>query len=445
MALVVQKFGGSSVGSTDRIKHVAQRVAARRQEGDDLVVVVSAMGGETDRLLALAAAICDEPNARETDALLATGEQVAAALLAMALRSQGVRARSLTGPQIGLRTDGVFSRARIKSIDRRTLDRALDEGDVVVVTGFQGIDAAGNLTTLGRGGSDTSAVALAAALGASECEIYTDVLGVYTADPNICTAAQKLDVIAYEEMMEMASQGSKVLQIRSVELAMNHSVRLRVRSTFSDDKGTLVMQENDDIERLVVRGVSHDTNEVKVTVRNVPDTPGVAAQLFAALAEASVNVDVIVQNKSFSGVTDLSFTVGRGDQKTTERIAAEFDQRVGGSGVDVDPKIAKVSVVGIGMRAHAGVAAATFQALSDAGVNIQLISTSEIKITCVVDEAEVKAAVRALHDAFALHKGGIKHKTAPAKASAKSKSKDGKRSGKDKKSKAGTKTKGKGK
>lgn len=418
MALIVQKFGGSSVGSIERIGHVAERVTARARGGDQLVVVVSAMSGETDRLYALAHEIAPEPELRELDALMSTGEQVSAALLAIALKARGVAARSMSGTQMGLQTDGVFSRARIRSMDRSKVDAALERGEVVVATGFQGIDRYGNVTTLGRGGSDTSAVAMAAALRADECEIYTDVLGVYTADPRICPEATKLPVIAFEEMMEMASQGSKVLQIRSVELAMNHHVPLRVRSTFSDDPGTLVTEESDHIERLVVRGVSHNSNEIKVTVRAVPDTPGVASKLFKALAEESVNVDVIVQNKSLEGITDLSFTVERADQTRTERIALQFNDDVRGGGVEVDPRIAKVSVVGVGMRAHPGVAAATFEALSDAGVNIQMISTSEIKITCVVDESEVEAAVRSLHRTFELHQGGMRAKSASAPAKA---------------------------
>lgn len=405
--LLVQKFGGTSVGSIERIQLVAERVAKRAAEGHKLVVVVSAMSGETDRLLKLAEAITVEPDPREVDALVSTGEQVSAALLAMALKSRGTPARSLSGTQIGLKTDGRFSRARIRTMDRHVVDGALDSGEVVVATGFQGIDGAGNVTTLGRGGSDTSAVAIAAALGADECEIYTDVLGVYTADPRICPDAQKLNVISFDEMMEMASQGSKVLQIRAVELAMNHGVPLRVRSTFSDDAGTLVKAEDDQIERLVVRGVSHNTNEVKVTVRSVPDHPGVASRLFKALADAAINVDVIVQNKSLEGITDLSFTVERTDQTQTEKIAQVFNDSIEAGGVEVDPNIAKVSVVGVGMRAHPGVAAATFEALSEAKVNIQMISTSEIKITCVVDESEVAAAARALHRKFELHQGGI--------------------------------------
>lgn len=405
--LLVQKFGGSSVGSIEKIQYVAKRVAKRAAEGHKLVVVVSAMSGETDRLLNLAKQIDEYAEPREVDALVSTGEQVSAALLAMALKANGTPARSLNGAQIGLRTDGRFSRARIHSIEREVIDATLNGGQVAVATGFQGVDDDGNVTTLGRGGSDTSAVAMAAALRADECEIYTDVLGVYTADPRICPDAQKLDVIAFDEMMEMASQGSKVLQIRSVELAMNHGVPLRVRSTFSDDVGTLVKEEDDQIERLVVRGVSHNVNEVKVTVRSVPDHPGMAARLFKLLADAAINVDVIVQNKSHEGITDLSFTVERTDRAETEAIAKKFSLSIEAGEVEVDPNIAKVSVVGVGMRAHPGVAAAMFEALSEAEVNIQMISTSEIKITCVVDESEVQSATQALHRAFELHRGGI--------------------------------------
>ena len=402
MALVVQKFGGSSVGTVDRIKWVAERVAARRLQGADVVVVVSAMQGETDRLLNLATAVCDTPNLRESDQLVATGEQVAAALLAMALHARGVPARSLTGAQMRLRTDGIFSRARVKSLDRDAVYRALHAGEVVVATGFQGVDEHGNLTTLGRGGSDTSAVAIAAALQASECEIYTDVLGVYTADPNICAAARKLDDITFDEMMEMASLGAKVLQIRSVELAMNHNIPIRVRSTFSDDPGTLVHEDEQAIERVNVRGISHHKNEAKLTLRRVPDRPGIAARIFTALAEAQLNVDVIVQNFSEAGSTDLSFTVGRGDLRQAEQIVRHLAAEVGVERVEVADDIGKVSIVGVGMMAHPGVAARMFSALHDADINIQIITTSEIKVTCVVARADTEKAVNALHAAFDL-------------------------------------------
>lgn len=406
MTLVVQKFGGTSVSSVERIAAVAERIGARRRRGTRIVVVVSAMKGETDRLLDLAHAVTEKPEPRELDQLVSTGEQVSAALLAITLRSCGVAARSLTANQMRMRTTGEFSRARIKSVDRGALDAALDAGEVVVATGFQGIDELGNIRTLGRGGSDTSAVALAAALGAAECEIYTDVLGVYTADPNICPTARKLDVIAFQEMMEMASQGSKVLQIRSVELAMNHNVPIRVRSTFSDDPGTLVKKEDDTIERLVVRGVSHDRDEVKLTLRRVPDHPGVAASIFSALAALEINVDVIVQNISEAGTTDLSFTVGRADRILAEEIVRDQATQIGAQRVEVDDTIAKVSIVGVGMRAHAGVAASMFEALRRANVNIQMITTSEIKVTCVIDRAATERAVQSLHDAFDLAHGG---------------------------------------
>ena len=394
--LVVQKFGGSSVGSPERILHVAERVAARAKTGTRLVVVVSAMQGETDRLLGLANAVAERPDVREVDQLLATGEQASAALLAMALRGKGVASRSMTGAQMKLRTDGAFSRARIESLDREALLGPIREGEVVVATGFQGIDAQGNLTTLGRGGSDTSAVALAAGLRADECEIYTDVDGVYTADPRVCPDARKLDEISFEEMMEMASQGSKVLQIRSVELAMNHEIPIRVRSTFSDDPGTLVRAEDDRIEKLVVRGVSHNTNEAKLTLRQVPDQPGIAAQIFSRLAKASINVDVIVQNTSEAGTTDLSFTVGRADLDEAKDLIAIVAEEVKATSFEVDDSISKISIVGVGMRAHAGVAAAMFEALRDSSVNIQMITTSEIKVTCVIDRDDTERAVQAL-------------------------------------------------
>ncbi|MEE8408599.1 MAG: aspartate kinase [Myxococcota bacterium] len=408
MTLVVQKFGGTSVGTVQRIGTVADRVGARRRQGTDLVVVVSAMKGETDRLLGLAHGMSERPEPREVDQLVSTGEQVSAALLAIALRSRGIPARSLTANQMRMRTVGEFSRARIKSVDRQTVDAALGAGEVVVATGFQGIDEGGNVRTLGRGGSDTSAVALAAALRADECEIYTDVLGVYTADPAICPSARKLDVIAFQEMMEMASQGSKVLQIRSVELAMNHNVPIRVRAYFSDDPGTLVKKEDDTIERLVVRGVSHNRDEVKLTLRRVPDRPGVAASIFLALAAKEINVDVIVQNISEAGTTDLSFTVGRVDRLTAEEIVRDQAKQIGAERVEVDDTIAKVSIVGVGMRAHPGVAAAMFEALRRAEVNIQMITTSEIKVTCVIDRAETERAVCSLHDMFELAQGGRK-------------------------------------
>ena len=402
MELVVQKFGGSSVGTPEKIIHVAERVALRAKTGVKVVVVVSAMQGETDRLLGLAHAVSKRPDAREADQLLATGEQASAALLAMALRERGTPARSMTGTQMRLRTDGAFSRARILTLDSDAVHGPLNNGEVVVATGFQGIDAEGNLTTLGRGGSDTSAVALAAGLGADECEIYTDVEGVFTADPRIVPDARKLDEISFDEMMEMASQGSKVLQIRSVELAMNHDIPIRVRSTFTDNPGTLVRSEDDTIEKLVVRGVSHNANEAKLTLRQVPDQPGIAAQIFTTLAGANINVDVIVQNTSKDGTTDLSFTVGLTDLAEASDILQKIAAEVRAESFEIDDKIAKVSIVGVGMRAHPGVAAAMFESLKAANVNIQMITTSEIKVTCVIEREQVETAVRALHDSFEL-------------------------------------------
>ncbi|MEE2962506.1 MAG: aspartate kinase [Myxococcota bacterium] len=403
MTLIVQKFGGSSVGTPDRIGLVADRIAKRKKNsGVSLVVVVSAMQGETDRLLGLAHEVSDKPSSREMDQLLATGEQASAALLAMALLERGVQACSLTGTQMQMRTDGSFSRARILSVNEDAIQFLLKEAKVVVATGFQGIDAEGNITTLGRGGSDTSAVALAAGLGANECEIYTDVEGVFTADPRICPRARKLDVISFEEMMEMASQGSKVLQIRSVELAMNHNIPIRVRSTFTDDPGTLVTSEEQAIEKLVVRGVSHNSNEAKLTLRRVPDRPGIVADIFSCLAEAGINVDVIVQNQSEDGTTDVSFTVGRADLDEAFRLVEKIGPEIGADRWEKDDSIAKVSIVGVGMRAHAGVAAAMFRALQKANINIQMITTSEIKVTCVISREDVESAVQALHDDFAL-------------------------------------------
>lgn len=402
MGLVVLKFGGSSVGSAERIEHVARRVAQRRKAGDDVVVVVSAMQGETDRLLALAHSLSTKPSLRELDQLLATGEQVSAALLALALQHQGVAARSLTGAQLRLRTDGIFSRARIQSLDREAVDASLAEGAVVVATGFQGVDAQGNLTTLGRGGSDTSAVAIAAALKASCCEIFTDVLGVYTADPRICPRARKLARITFDEMMEMASLGAKILQIRCVELAMNHNIPIRVRSTFSDDAGTLVHMDEDPIERINVTGVSHTSHEAKLTLRRVPDRPGTVATIFSRLAAAQVNVDVIVQNVADHGFTDISFTTGQNDLGHAQAIVRGVAADIGATAVEVDDAVGKISIVGVGMMSHPGVAASMFEALRGAGINILMITTSEIKVTCVIAEGDIKKAVLAVHTAFGL-------------------------------------------
>ncbi|MCA9604147.1 MAG: aspartate kinase [Myxococcales bacterium] len=404
MALIVQKFGGTSVGSVERIANVADRVTRFRARGDDLVVVVSAMSGETNRLLALGREMAGgaEPTPREMDAIAATGEQVSAALLAIALGVRGYPARSLLGHQIRLRTDAAHTKARIRTIDDRPLREVLDAGQVAVVAGFQGIDEDGNITTLGRGGSDTTAVALAAALGADLCEIYTDVDGVYTTDPRICPSARKVPRISYEEMLELASLGAKVLQIRSVEMAMKHGVRVHVRSSFSDAEGTLVTKEDEALEAIVVAGVALDRDVAKVTLRGVSDEPGLAATLFEALAEDHVVVDMIIQNVSADGRTDLTFTVSRGDVESARRTAEEALGEMKRGEIVVDTRPAKVSIVGLGMRSHAGVAAKMFRLLAAAGINIEAISTSEIKVSCLIEEARGDDAVRALHEGFGL-------------------------------------------
>jgi aspartate kinase len=402
LSLVVQKFGGTSVGNIDRIRNVATRVAAMRRAGHDLIVVVSAIGGETDRLLGLGRGLSERPPSRELDVLVSTGEQVSAALLAIALEEMGVRARSFMGHQVRILTDDVFGKARIRSIEGSKLQTALRDGCVAVVAGFQGIDADGNITTLGRGGSDTTAVALAAASAADACEIYTDVDGVYTADPNVCKNARKIARISYEEMLELASLGAKVLQIRSVELAMKYAVPIHVRSSFSDAEGTWVVSEDRSLEEVVVAGVTSDKNETKLTIRNVPDQPGVVAQLFEQLAEQAISVDMIIQNVSAEGKTDLTFTVTKTDvtraRETAQRVAGELDA----GEVSVDENVVKVSIVGLGMRRHTGVAAKMFRLLAGEGVNIQAISTSEIKVSCLIHSKYAELAVRTLHDGFGL-------------------------------------------
>ena len=401
MSLVVQKYGGTSVGDVERVRNVARRVAATLDAGHRVAVVVSAMAGETNQLVAYAKELGgDEPDAREYDVLVSTGEQKTIAMLTLALHSLGRAARSFTGGQMGMRTDTTHGKARIESIDALRLRDALQAGIVPVIAGFQGIDEAGNITTLGRGGSDTSAVAVAAALGADVCEIYTDVDGVYTSDPNLVPAARKLDRISYDEMIEMASLGAKVLQIRSVRFAMRYRVPLHVRSSFSELPGTWVVPEEEVMEERVVSGVTYHRDEAKIRVRGVKDVPGVAARLFTPLSEANIVVDMIVQNLSQDGTTDMTFTVGRGDYVRALRIAKEVGAQVGSADVDGDATIAKVSIVGLGMKDHAGVASRMFSVLAEQGVNIQLISTSEIKISVVIDEAHTERAVRALHAAF---------------------------------------------
>ncbi len=402
MALVVQKYGGTSVGDLDRIRSVARRVARYRDEGHDVVVVVSAMAGTTDRLVEMAHQITDMPDEREMDVLLATGEQVSIALLALALISMGVPAVSLTGFQARVLTDSAHTKARISEVETDAIREALAGGRVVVMAGFQGVDSGGNITTLGRGGSDTSAVAVAAALGADVCEIYTDVDGVYTTDPNVCGKARKLARISYDEMLELASVGAKVLQIRSVEFAKKFKVPIHVRSSFSDAEGTWVVEEEEGMERVVVAGIAYDRNEAKVSVRGVPDRPGIAARIFGALAERNIVVDMIVQDVGEGERASMTFTVPRSDLKRALAVIEPVAREMGATEVEADTGIAKISIVGAGMRSHAGVAACMFEALAREGINVLMISTSEIKVSCVIDEKYTELAVRVLHDAFDL-------------------------------------------
>ncbi len=407
MSLLVQKYGGSSVATIDRIKHVAEKVCAAKRAGHELVVVVSAMAGETNRLLGLAHEISEMPDEREKDVLLASGEQVSIALLSLALKERGQPSRSFLGHQVRIETDNAYGKARIRNIDSKRILQALKAGEAVVVAGFQGIDEDDNITTLGRGGSDTTAVALAAFLNASACEIYTDVEGVFTTDPGICADAQKLPRISYEEMIELASTGAKVLEIRSVEFAKRFAVPVHVRSTFSDTEGTWVIKEDESMEDLLVSGVSYDKNEVKITILRVPDRPGLAAQVFGPIADAHIVVDMIIQNASAEGTTDLTFTVSKADYKKALSIVEKTAPAIEAKGVDVDTDIAKVSVVGVGMRTHAGVAAKMFRVLAEEGVNIEMISTSEIKISVVIAAKYTELAVRVLHEAFIGKQGNV--------------------------------------
>ena len=406
MALIVQKYGGSSVADAEKIRNVARRVAETAKGGHRLVVVVSAMGKTTDGLVALAHQITPAPDPREMDMLLATGEPVTIALLAMALHALGFKARSFTGPQINMVTDAAHTKARIRRIGGERGRAALDAGEIVVVAGFQGATEDGEITTLGRGGSDLTAVALAAALDADVCEIYTDVDGVYTADPNVVPDARKLERISYDEMLEMASLGAKVLQSRSVEFAKKYGVPVHVRSTFKADPGTLVTREDSGMEEVVVTSVTHDRNQAKVSIMRVPDRPGVAAQVFAAVADQNIVVDMIVQNISRDGFTDMSFTLPRGDRARAAAVLEEVAQRVGAEGVQHNDRVAKISIVGVGMRSHSGVAARMFSTLSREGINIHMISTSEIAVSCVIDDKYGELAVRALHEAFELGRAG---------------------------------------
>ncbi|AJP48331.1 aspartate kinase [Rugosibacter aromaticivorans] len=408
MALIVQKYGGTSMGSPERIRNVAKRISRWKAQGHQIVVVVSAMSGETNRLVALAHEVSPQPDLREMDAMLATGEQVSIALLAMALRDIGLKAKSYTGGQVKVLTDSAFSKARILEIEDSNIRHDLDNDTVVIVAGFQGVDADGNITTLGRGGSDTSGVALAAALQAEECQIYTDVDGVYTTDPRIVPAARKLDQITFEEMLEMASLGSKVLQIRSVEFAGKYKVKLRVLSSLEEEgqetAGTLItFEENTTMEQPIISGIAFSRDEAKLTVSGVPDRPGIAYQILGPIAEANIDVDIIIQNVGHDGTTDFSFTVNRSEYARAKKMLEnQIKPHIGALTIDGDNKICKVSAVGVGMRSHPGVASKMFRTLAEEGINIQMISTSEIKISVVVDEKYLELAVRALHRAFDL-------------------------------------------
>ena len=406
MALIVQKYGGTSVGSPERIKNVAKRVAAARQEGYDVVVVVSAMSGETNRLVALAHEMQEFPDPRELDVVLATGEQVTIGLLAMALKNIGVEAKSYTGWQVAVKTDTAHTKARIEDIDSDKMRADLAQGKVVIVAGFQGINSVGDISTLGRGGSDTSAVALAAALKADECQIYTDVDGVYTTDPRVVPEARRMDTITFEEMLELASLGSKVLQIRSVEFAGKYQVRLRVLSSLTEGgNGTLItFEEDENMEKAVVSGIAFDKNQARINVRGVPDKPGIAYQILGAVADANVDVDMIIQNMGNEGTTDFSFTVPRGDYKPTLELLGSLKDSIGAAEVSGDDAVCKVSIVGLGMRSHVGIAARMFHALASENINIQMISTSEIKVSVLIDEKYLELATRVLHKEFGLDK-----------------------------------------
>lgn len=403
MALLVQKFGGTSVSNLERIECVAKKVADTRSAGHNVVVVVSAMSGETNRLEALAKKISSTPNSRELDVLLSTGEQVTIALLSIAIEKYGCVARSFTGAQVHILTDSVHSKARIVDIDATKVNKALKSGEIVVIAGFQGVDVNGNITTLGRGGSDTTAVAISAALGADECHLFTDVDGVYTADPRIEPKARRLNQLTYEEMLEMASLGSKVLQIRSVEFAWKYGVKLRVFSSFKEGSGTLITKEENNMEQVVISGIAHNKDEAKLTVLGVPDKPGIASHILGPIADINVEVDMILQNVANNNTTDFTFTISRFDYKKVLAVLKKTAKELSANGVTGDQKIAKISVVGVGMRSHAGIASRVFSALSKEDINIQMISTSEIKISVVVDEQYLKTAVRVLHEEFRLH------------------------------------------
>ncbi|MDQ1336544.1 MAG: aspartate kinase [Thermodesulfobacteriota bacterium] len=402
MALIVQKYGGTSVGSIEKIRAVAERVIRTAEQGNQMVVVLSAMAGQTDGLIRLAYGLTEDPDPRELDVLMSTGEQVSVALFAIAAKSMGRDARSLLGFQVGIHTDHLFGKARIHDIETGRIIRNLEQGRIVTVAGFQGINDHGDITTLGRGGSDTTAVALAAALTADVCEIYTDVDGVYTTDPHICPKARKMDSIAYDEMLEMASLGAKVLEIRSVEFAKKFDVPIHVRSTFTNERGTMVVAETKDMEKVAVSGVAYNKNEARVTIHKVPDRPGIASLIFDPVFRAGIVVDMIVQNTSQDGLTDLTFTVPKTDFYKTMKIVSDVAANIGAERVLGDEDIAKVSIIGVGMRTHAGVAKKMFETLAKENINIMMISTSEIKISCVIEEKYTELAVRVLHSAFGL-------------------------------------------
>ena len=405
MSIVVQKYGGTSVANLEKIEKVAEKVIRAKKAGHEVVVVLSAMAGETDRLIQLAQkAGAGNPDKMEYDSLISTGEQVTVTLLAIVLRKMGYQARSLLGFQVKIRTDQAYTKARIVSVDKELIESELKKGVIVVVAGFQGVDDENNITTLGRGGSDTSAVALAAALAADVCDIYTDVDGVYTTDPNICSNARRLDKISYDEMLEMARAGAKVLQPRSVELAKKYSVPVYVKSSFTDEGGTLVTKEDREMEKEVVSGITYDRDQAKITVVHVPDRPGVAAHLFMPLSEHNIVVDMIIQNASVDGCTDLTFTVSRKDIQEARRIVEAVVKEIGADRLEVDEDVAKVSIIGVGMISHSGVAARMFSVLAAEGINILMISTSEIKISCVVRAKYTELAVTVLHNAFGLDK-----------------------------------------
>ena len=404
MALVVQKFGGTSVADIDKIKNVAAKAIREKKAGNEVVVVLSAMAGETDRLIALAHKAAESPNEREYDSLISTGEHVTVTLLAIVLNSMGYRAKSFLGFQVKILTDKAYKKARISLIDTDAIKKELKHGTIAVVAGFQGVDEDNNITTLGRGGSDTSAVALAAALNADQCDIYTDVDGVYTTDPNICNKARRLDKISYDEMLEMAMTGAKVLQPRSVEMAKKYNVPVYVKSTFSDKGGTLVTKEDKDMEKEIISGITYDRDQAKITVVHVPDKPGVAASLFTPLSEHNISVDMIIQNVSAEGFTDLTFTVSKKEMKEAQKIVDATAKAVGAKKVEVDDDVAKVSIIGVGMVSHSGVAAKMFKTMANESINIMMISTSEIKISCIIKRKYTELAVTALHDAFGLEK-----------------------------------------